>query len=174
VTPVTGYSVGMVALMTRARTRAGAGTIAALILVLAFGNQVYAEWADKHAHGQNAWALLLRTLSWPRWSLSSNALTTRAGLALDLRALLVVVLVAALLGLTHSSVTDWVGGFVIGWFSLIAAAAVAAFLTAFVAGRPDGYTALLGALQAAGYGLVVGWIVGLVTGRSGGGAGASS
>ena len=58
--------------ITRARTYTGAGVIAILVLVLAFGNQAYAEWADKHAQGASAWHLLLRTLSWPRWSITSG------------------------------------------------------------------------------------------------------
>jgi hypothetical protein len=136
-----------------------------LILVLAFGNQAYAEWADKHAQGQSAWQLLLRTLSWPRWSLTSGSSTTRDLIAMDLRPLLLIVFVAALLGVTHHAVADWIGGLVVGWFAVILGGAVAALLTAFITTGATFYGALLAALQAAGYGLLVGWIVGIVLGR---------
>ena len=53
--------------ITRARTSTGAGVIAILILVLAFGNQAYVEWAQRHATGKNAWDLLLGYLAWPKW-----------------------------------------------------------------------------------------------------------
>ena len=155
----------MAVLTTRARTHAGAGTIVMLILVLAFGNQAYAEWADKHAQGQSAWQLFLRTLSWPRWSITSGSSTTRDLIAMDLRPLLLIVFVAALLGVTHHAVTDWIGGLVVGWFAVILGGAVAALLTALITTGATFYGALLGALQAAGYGLVVGWIVGIVLGR---------
>jgi hypothetical protein len=157
----------MAVLTTRARTHAGAGTIAILILVLAFGNQAYADWADKHAQGHTAWQLLLRTLSWPRWSLTSGSSTSRDVIAMDLRALLLIVFVAALIAMTHTSVTDWIGGVVLGWFAVILGGAVAALLTAFLTTDATLYAALLAALQAAGYGLFVGWIVGIVVGRAG-------
>jgi hypothetical protein len=157
----------MAVLTTRARTHAGAGTIVILILVLAFGNQAYAEWADKHAQAHSAWQLFLRTLSWPRWRLTTGASTSRDVIAMDLRALLLVVFVAALIGMTHTSVTDWIGGLVLGWFAVIFGGALAALLTAFITTNATLYVALLAALQAAGYGLLVGWIVGIVVGRVG-------
>ena len=155
----------MAGLTTRARTHALAGTTVMLILVLAFGNQAYAEWADKHAQGQSIWQLFLRTLSWPRWSVTQGSSTARDLIAMDLRPLLLIVFVAALIGLTHHAVTDWIGGLVVGWFTVILGGAVAALLTALITTNATGYGALLAALQAAGYGLLVGWIVGIVLGR---------
>jgi uncharacterized membrane protein len=156
----------MALLSTRARTHSGAGTIATLLLVLAFGNQAYVEWAAKHAQGQNAGALFLRTLAWPQWSVSSH-LTSRQIIGQDLRALLLIVFVAALLGLTFRSVSDWIAGFLIGWMAVILAGALAALLTSFIANGTSFYQALGAALSAAGYGLIVGWIVGLLVGRAG-------
>jgi hypothetical protein len=78
----------MAVLTTGARTHDGADTIVMLTLVLAFGNQAFAERADKHAQGQSAWQLFLRTLSWPRWSLTSGSSTTRDLIAMDLRPVL--------------------------------------------------------------------------------------
>jgi hypothetical protein len=155
----------MAVLTTRARTHAVAGTIVMVLLVLVFGNQAYAEWADKHAQGHSAWQLFLRTLSWPRWSVTSGKSTARDLLAMDLRPLLLIVFVAALIGLTHHAVTDWIGGLVVGWFAVIFGGALAGLITALITTGATFYGALLAALQAAGYGLVVGWIVGIVLGR---------
>jgi hypothetical protein len=150
---------------TRARTHAAAGTIVMLILVLVFGNQAYAEWADKHAQGQTGWQLFLRTLSWPRWSATSGSSTARDFLAMDLRPLLLIVFTAALIGLTHHAAADWIGGLMVGWFTVIIGGALAALITALITTNATFYGALQAALQAAGYGLLVGWIVGIVLGR---------
>jgi hypothetical protein len=54
-------------------------------------------------------------------------------------------------------------GFIVGWVALILGAALAAFLTYFVA-DVGGNGSALRALQAGGsYGLFVGWLVGIVT-----------
>src|SRR5215216_5113774 len=118
----------MAPIVTRARSSTGAATIAILILVLAFGNQAYTDWAAKNAQGQNAWDLFLRTLAWPRWSLTSGADTSRQVLAFDLRALLLVVLVAALIGLGSASVGRGFGVFALGWFAVILGGAIASML----------------------------------------------
>lgn len=133
-----------------------------LLMVLAFGNQAFAEWADKHAQGQTAWDLLLRTLAWPRWSITSGGAAPRDVIALDLRALLLVVLVAALLGLASANVVGGGGAFILGWFSVVIGAAIAALLTAFLTTDASLYNALLSAAAASVYGLFVGWIVGLL------------
>jgi hypothetical protein len=148
--------------LTRARTSTGAGVIAILVLVLAFGNQAYAEWADKHAQGATAWDLLLRTLSWPRWYITSGGTATQDVIAFDIRALLLVVLVAALLGMAGANVAGGGGAFVLGWFSVIIGAAVAALLTAFLTTNASLYNALLAAGAASVYGLFTGWIVGFL------------
>jgi hypothetical protein len=147
--------------ITRARTSTGAGVIAILVLVLAFGNQAYAEWADKHAQGDNAWHLLLRTLSWPRWFVTSGGNATQDVIAYDIRALLLVVLVAAILGILGANVVGGGGAFMLGWFSVIIGAAVAALFTAFLTTNASFYNALLSAGAASMYGLFVGWIVGI-------------
>jgi hypothetical protein len=149
------------ALLSRVRSSVGAGAIAILILVLAFGNQAYAEWADKHATGANAWDLLLRTLSWPRWFVTSGSQPSRAVLAYDLRALLLVLFVVAIVGLARTSVAGGFGGLVLGWFAVIFGGAIAALITSFLTTDSSFYNALGSALQAAGYGLIVGWLVGL-------------
>lgn len=155
----------MAVLTKRARTHAAAGTIVMLILVLVFGNQAYAEWADKHEQGQGALALFLRTLSWPRWSVTSGSSAARDFIAMDLRPVLLIVFVAALIGLTHHAAADWLGGLVVGWFAVILGGALAALVTALITTNATFYGSLLAALEAAGYGLLVGWIVGIVLGR---------
>ena len=83
--------------------------------------------------------------------------------AADLRALFLVLFVALILGMAAKSISGGAAGFLIGWASLIFAAALAAFVTAFIVSNPS----LIGALNAAqagsGYGLFVGWIVGIAT-----------
>jgi len=151
------------AVLTRARTSTGAGVLAILILVLAFGNQAYSEWADKHAQGNNAWDLLLRTLSWPRWFITPGNLPNQDVIAYDVRALLLIVFVAAILAMAAASVVGSLGGFLLGWFSVILGGGVAALLTAFITTQATFYNALLSAGAASVYGLYVGWIVGIVS-----------
>ena len=83
-------------------------------------------------------------------------------IALDIRALLLVVLVAALLGMAGADVLAGGGAFVLGWFSVIVGAALATLLTTFLTTDATLYNALLSAQSASGYGLFVGWIVGLL------------
>jgi hypothetical protein len=147
--------------ITRARTSTGAGVIAMLVLVLAFGNQAYVEWAAAHAQGANAWDLLLRTLAWPKWFITSGGTASQDVIAFDVRALLLVVLVAAALGMAGANVAGGGGAFVLGWFSVILGAAIAALLTAFLTTDASLYNALQAAALASTYGLFVGWIVGL-------------
>src|SRR5262245_27007604 len=139
--------------LTRARTSTGAGVIAILLLVLAFGNQVYVEWAGKHAQGASAWDLLLRTLAWPKWFItSSGGNPSRDVIALDIRALLLIVLVAAILGSAGADANAGSGAFVLGWFAVIVGAGVAALLTAFLTTEASLYNALLSAATASSYG----------------------
>lgn len=148
--------------MTRARTSTGAGVIAILVLVLAFGNQAYVEWANSHAQGNSAWDLLLRTLAWPQWFITSGGTASRDVIALDLRALLLVVLVAAILGMASDNVVGGAGAFMLGWFAVIVGAAIAALLTAFITTDASFFNALQAAASASTYGLFVGWIVGIM------------
>jgi hypothetical protein len=147
--------------ITRARTSTGAGVIAMLVLVLAFGNQAYVEWAAAHAQGANAWDLLLRTLAWPKWFITSGGNASQDVIAFDVRALLLVVLVAAALGMAGANVTGGGGAFILGWFSVILGAAIAALLTAFLTTDASLFNALQAAASASIYGLFVGWVVGL-------------
>ena len=147
--------------ITRARTSTGAGVIAILILVLAFGNQAYVEWASRHATGKNAWDLFLSTLAWPKWFVTSGGNASRDVIAFDIRALLLVVLVAVILGMVGAAVGGGGGAFLLGWFSVVLGAAVAGLLTTFLTTNASLYSALVTAAAASVYGLFVGWIVGL-------------
>jgi hypothetical protein len=147
--------------VTRARTSTGAGVIAILLLVLLFGNQAYVDWAARHAQGANAWHLFLRTLAWPKWFITSGSETSRNVIGFDIRALLLVVLVAAIIGMVGANLLGGSGAFVLGWFAVIIGAAIAAILTTFIMTDASLYNALREAASASGYGLVVGWIVGI-------------
>jgi hypothetical protein len=147
--------------ITRARTSTGAGVIAILVLVLAFGNQAYAEWAERHATDKSAVDLLLGYLAWPKWFVTSGGNASRDVIAFDIRALLLVVFVALILGIAGANVGGGGSAFVLGWFSVIIGAAIAALLTSFLTTDSSLYNALLAASGASIYGLFVGWIVGL-------------
>jgi hypothetical protein len=148
----------------RVRTAPGTAVFAALILVLAFGNPAYVEWASNHTNPNTAGGFFLRELAWPAWAFSSGD-AVRTILADDIRAILLIVLtgvfVAALAGAQLARARGTFSQFMAGWGGYIFAAAIAALLAGFVAG-----SGLLGAFTAAGsgavYGLFVGWIVGLV------------
>src|SRR6266511_1329869 len=134
----------------RFRTVTGAGTIVALILVLAFGNSAYRDWVNKSTSANDAGGFFLRQL-----------------LAADLKALLLIVFTALFLSLLAVS-PGWglrgtLGAIVTGWAAFIFAAALAGLLAAFL----TVHASVLGAFSWAGggavYGLFVGWIVGLAT-----------
>jgi hypothetical protein len=154
------------ALTNRYKTATGAGTLAALILVLVFGSPWYADWARNNTDVTTADGWFLRLLSWPAWRFDSND-SVQNIVAADLKAFLVVVLTALFLYLLPGSQLARARGtfsqFFAGWASYVFAGAFAALLTTLIQADPT----LLGAFGAAGagaaYGLFVGWIIGLAT-----------
>ena len=145
------------------RTATSTGMLAALILVLAFGNQAFTEWVPRHTHPGTVWHWFLTTLAWPSWAIGS----ARGVLAHDLRAVLLLGFVAVVL-LTAARQSIGAAAFVVGWGALILGSALAAFVSAFVTADAS----LLGAFDAAaagsGYGLFTGWIVGIAVTSSAG------
>lgn len=156
----------MVLTATRYRTATGAGVLAAVILVLAFGNPVYVDWAQDNTNANTAGGWFLRLLAWPAWRFDSDQ-AVRDLIAADIRAILLIVLAAVFLSaMTTAQLSRAVGTFsqlLAGWAAYIFAGAVAGLLAAFIQSNPS----LLSAFQAAGaggtYGLFVGWLVGLAT-----------
>src|SRR5262249_35639553 len=73
----------------RVRTAPGISVLAALILLLLFGNPAYVDWQARHA-GNDAWGFILKTLAWPTWSFSSTQ-SMQTVLANDIKAILVIV-----------------------------------------------------------------------------------
>lgn len=155
--------------MAGTRTVQGAGIIATTALVVVFGNQPFVEWVHRHTTSDSAWGWFLRVLTWPQWAFgpvdgSSGAM--RRLLANDLRALLLILFVALILGVVSKAVTAGAGAFFLGWAALIFASALAAFITAFIIANPT----LIGAFQTAAggsaYGLFIGWVVGAVTAKA--------
>jgi len=152
--------------MSRTRTITGAGVLATALLVLAFGNQAVTEWIARHTSASTVWGWFLRTLSWPSWAIGPRDNSTKAMrdlLAQDLRALFLILFVAAILGMVAKSIVGGAGGFVLGWAALIFASALAAFITAFIVSSPTFLGALGAASAGSAYGLFVGWIVGIAT-----------
>nr|BFE66137.1 hypothetical protein GCM10020063_106630 [Dactylosporangium thailandense] len=148
----------------RSRTATGAGILATVLLVLIFGNQIFTEWVDRHSDGSTVWGFFLRMLAWPRWWISprdGSGNAARELLANDLRALLLILFVALVLAISAKTVAGGGGAVVVGWAALIFGAALAAFTTAFIIADPTMLGALNAAAAASGYGLFVGWIVGI-------------
>lgn len=154
------------ALTNRYKSATGAGTIAALVLVLVFGSPWYATWAVENTNAATAGGWFLQLLAWPRWYLDSDD-SIQTILAADLKAILVVAFTALFLYLLPGSQLARARGtlsqFFAGWSSYVFAGAFAALITTLIQSNPS----LLGAFRAAGdgatYGFFVGWIVGLVT-----------
>ncbi|HEY0532772.1 MAG TPA: hypothetical protein VGD29_14365 [Actinoplanes sp.] len=154
------------ALGNRYKSAPGAGTLAALILVLVFGSPWYSDWASKNTNANTAGGWWLRLLAWPHWEFNSND-SLRSILVGDLKAILLVVLTLVFLILLPGSqlarARGTISQFFAGWSAYIFAGGFAALLTTLFLKNPS----LLGAFQSAGngaaYGLFVGWIVGLAT-----------
>jgi hypothetical protein len=154
----------MVLTASRRRTATSVGTLIAFILVLVFGSPWYGHWVAANAGANTGWDLFLRTLNWPAWTFDENT-PVRDVLAQDLKAILVVVFTAVFLTLLASAELARARGtfasLVTGWGAYIFAAALAGLITAFVSVHASAFTALTWAMGGAGYGLLVGWIIGL-------------
>ena len=152
------------ALTNRYKTATGAGTLAALVLVLVFGSPWYRDWVTDNTNENTAGGWFLRTLAWPAWRFDSGD-TLQEVIADDLRAILVVVFAAVflylLVGTQLARARGTLSQFFAAWGAYIFAGAVAALLTTLIRSNPS----LLGAFQAASagatYGLFVGWIIGI-------------
>ena len=151
---------------TRYRTATGAGLLAALVLVAVFGSPWYVDWVRDNADPNTAGGWFLHLLAWPSWQFDADA-TVRDNLSAILRAILVVVFAGIFLALLPGSqlarVRGTISQLLAGWAAYIFAGAAAGLLASLIHSDPS----LLGALEAAGagagYGLFVGWIVGLAT-----------
>lgn len=152
------------ALTNRYKSATGAGTLAALILVLVFGSPWYQDWVRDNTDPETAGGWFLRLLAWPAWRFTANDEIDDI-VAADLRAILVVVLAAVFLYLLPGSqlarARGTISQFFAGWSAYIFAGAFAALLTTLIQTNPT----LLGAFRSAGagatYGVFVGWIIGL-------------
>ncbi|GAA2714613.1 hypothetical protein ACFY2R_08795 [Micromonospora olivasterospora] len=147
--------------VSRYGTAAGTGTLAVLVLVAVCGSPLYVGWAEGSTDPNSTGGWFLRLLAWPAWRLGSG---DSGVLATDLRAILLVVLAAALLYVLPAAQVARVQGglsqFFSGWGAYVLAAGLAALLGTLLGPDPS----LLKALQAAGagasYGFLSGWIIG--------------
>jgi hypothetical protein len=146
---------------SRYRSASSAATLVAFLLVLIFGSPWYVDWVNDGNRG-----VFLETLAWPQWNVDSDQ-TFRELLAADLKAILLVVFTAVfvslLVGAQLASARGTISAILTGWAAYIFAAALAALLTAFVLADASFGTAVVSAAGGAGYGLIVGWIVGLAS-----------
>lgn len=154
------------ALTNRYKTATGAGTLAALILVLVFGSPWYVDWARDNTDENTAGGWFLRLLAWPAWRFSSGD-TVQDVVADDLKAILVVVLTALFLYLLPGSQLARARGtlsqFFAGWAAYIFAGAFAALLVTLIRSNPSLLGAFKAASSGANYGLFTGWIIGIAT-----------
>lgn len=154
------------ALGNRYKSAPGAGTIAALILVLVFGSPWYSDWATRNTNPGTAGGWFLRLLAWPHWEFNSND-SLRAIIVGDLKAILLVVLTLVFLLLLPGSqlarARGTISQFFAGWGAYIFAGGFAALLTTLFLKNPSLLNAFQSAGNGAAYGLFVGWIIGLAT-----------
>lgn len=149
---------------SRYRTAPGAGTLAALLLVLIGGSPMYVNWVTSSTDPNTAGGFFLRQFAWPAWSFSESE-TVENLLAADLKAILVVafafLFLVALPGSQLARARGGLSQLLAGWAAYIFAGAFAALVASWVLSNPS----VLNALQLAGggamYGFFTGWIVGL-------------
>src|SRR5919112_610531 len=114
------------ALGNRYKTAPGAGTVAALILVLVFGSPWYADWVEANTKASTAGGWWLRLLTWPHWTFDSSD-SLRQIIVTDLKAILLIVLTALFLFLLPGSqlarARGTISQFFAGWAAYIFAAA---------------------------------------------------
>lgn len=154
------------ALGNKYKSAPGAGTAAALILVLVFGSPWYRDWAANNTDPATAGGWFLRLLGWPAWFIDSGD-SLREILVQDLRAILVVVLTALFLFMLPGSqlarARGTISQFFAGWSAYIFSCGFAALLTTLFLANPTLLRAFESAASGATYGIFVGWLVGLVT-----------
>jgi len=154
------------ALGNRYKTAPGAGTLAALILVLVFGSPWYSDWANKNTNPDTAGGWWLRLLAWPHWQFNSND-SLREIIVGDLRAILLILLTLVFLYLLPGSqlarARGTISQFFAGWAAYIFAGGFAALLTTLFLANPSLLSAFRSAGDGATYGLFVGWIIGIAT-----------
>src|SRR3954470_23226008 len=143
------------ALTNRYKTATGAGTLAALILVLVFGSPWYADWAADNTDPNTAGGWWLRLLAWPHWRFDSDD-SLRSIIIADLKAILVVVLTLLFLFLLPGSqlarARGTISQFFAGWGAYIFAGAFAALLTTLFLANPLLVNAFQSATSGAAYG----------------------
>ncbi|GIJ51830.1 hypothetical protein Val02_87160 [Virgisporangium aliadipatigenens] len=145
----------------RYRTAASTATLVAFILVLIFGSPWYRDWVDDTDRG-----LFLTTLAWPAWTFDDD-LPLRDLLAANLKAILLIAFtygfVSLMAGSQLSRARGGISAFLVGWAAYMFAAALAAFLTWFIAASAPADDSVVAATGGTAYGLIVGWIVGLAS-----------
>jgi hypothetical protein len=153
------------AMSSKVRTTAGLSAVMALILVLAFGNQAYGDWAAKHAGG-GVVGVFLSALAWPQWRFSTDA-SIRSLIAADITAVLVVVFTYMFVTLLElgagEGIRRTVGQIFAGWGGFIFAGAFAGLIGSLIGNSSSFVAALHNAELGGAYGLLIGWLVGLIT-----------
>jgi len=157
-----GY-LGPMAPFSRYRTAPGAGTLAALLLVLIGGSPMYRNWAASSTDENSPGGWWLRLVGWPAWSFDADQ-SVQNVIAADLRAILLVLFTMGFLvllpGSQLASARGGLSQFLAGWAAYIFAATFAALIAAAILTNPSVLSAFQQAAGGAIYGVFVGWIVG--------------
>ena len=148
-------------------TAAGTGSLAALLLVGVCGSPAYVGWVQDHTDPNGAGGWFLRLLAWPAWRLHSDD-PAQGVFATDLRAMLVVVVAAALLYLLPAAQVARVQGsvsqFFSGWAAYVLAGGFAGAARRPARAGPVAARRLPGGrAPAPRYGFFAGWIVGIAS-----------
>ncbi len=152
----------------RARTSAALATFVAFLLVLIFGSPSYYSWAVTHKHANLATAggKFLNALAWPHWEFSTKD-SIHTLLSDDLKAILVIVLTFFFVRFVGrgpwSGFRGAVGHFLHGWAAYMFAGAFAGLISSIFVANASFGGAISNADDGVVYGLLVGWIIGLVT-----------
>lgn len=164
-----------------------AGTFTAFLLVAGLGNQwVYNKLLDHIRVGDNSGWQLLARISFPHWVVDKSGkfegLPSKTMTGMLVGAVLLIVAVAIVIAIAARR--DGFSAVITGWFATIVGGAVygIALVTIagsnFVSGRRSLDTFLTFTSEGAGFGLLVGWAVGiacaLAAGPGGGYAATSS
>ncbi|WP_174537370.1 hypothetical protein [Micromonospora chalcea] len=149
--------------VSRYGSAAGTGTLAAFLLVAVGGSPMYVDWAQRATDPTGAGGWFLRLLAWPSWRWQAD----EGVFATNLRAILLLVLAAALLYLLPGPQTDRVTSsgsqFLSGWGAYALAGGLSALLATLLGPHGSLFAAFQAASTGVTYGFFAGWIVGLAS-----------
>jgi hypothetical protein len=144
-----------------------AGAIVTAVLVLLFANPPFVDWIrdPKNVDHNSALGFVLDKLTWPAWYFTPGGAggNMTKFIAGELRAVLIIAMVFAILSMLAKGIGSAGVGFVVGWVATILGAGIAAFIVYFIYNLGGNSSAVAAIADGGTYGLFVGWIVGIGT-----------